>query len=64
MHGGFKTLIDSLRKGFAYGGQQWMNSKLFVDLFVQILCIQPDQRISPEEVLEHPFITGAMLEEE
>ena len=30
---GFKGLIESLRKGFAYGGQQWMTSKLFVDLF-------------------------------
>jgi dual specificity tyrosine-phosphorylation-regulated kinase 1 len=32
------------------------NYKMFVDLINRMLAYEPEERISPEEALQHPFI--------
>lgn len=55
---GFKSLIDTLRKGFDFTGQTWLQDKNFIDLLMNMLNMSPGHRISPEEVLGHPFLIG------
>ena len=56
---GLNHLLTVLRKGFDYGGNQWVQNNLFLDLFNQILCMSPERRISPDEILEHDFFAYA-----
>ena len=53
---GLNTLITCLRKGYDFQGNKWTSNGEFVDLFDQMLCMHPDRRISPEEILEHVFL--------
>lgn len=48
--------METLKKGFDFSGQMWVSDKQFLDLMMNILCVNPGQRISPQEILEHPFL--------
>jgi len=37
-------------------GQTWTNESEFKSLLMQMLILQPQQRISPDEIIEHPFM--------
>ena len=45
-------------------GNKWTADGDFVDLFDQMLCMRPDNRISPEEILEHGFMVMEYEEED
>ena len=53
---GLSTLITCLRKGYDFQGNKWTSNGEFIDLFDQMLCMHPERRISPEEILEHGFL--------
>ncbi|OHS96358.1 CMGC family protein kinase [Tritrichomonas foetus] len=38
------------------------NREMFVDLLMRMLALNPEQRATPEEALEHPFITSDLSE--
>jgi len=40
---------------------EYEDRKVFVDLLKQLLDLDGDQRISPSEALQHPFITMSHL---
>ena len=58
---GLKTLISYIKKGYDFQGNQWTSNGEFIDLFNQMLCMYPDRRISPEEILEHGFMIPAAV---
>ena len=53
---GLNTLLATLKKGYDFQGNKWTSDGEFIDLFNQMLCMHPDRRISPEEILEHGFM--------
>ena len=53
---GFNSLLLTLKKGFNFTDQIWANNKTFLDLMMQLLSLNPAQRISPDETIEHPFM--------
>ena len=61
---GLNSLITCLRKGYDFQGNKWTSNGEFIDLFDQMLCMHPDRRISPEEILEHVFLVPGYAEEE
>ncbi|XP_050932386.1 homeodomain-interacting protein kinase 2-like [Lates calcarifer] len=46
------------------GSTEMEDRRAFVDLLKCLLQVDPGQRISPLQALQHPFITKAHLEEE
>jgi len=50
------SLVEILKKGFHFSGQSWMNNEIFLDLLMNMLTMQAFERISPEEVMGHPFM--------
>lgn len=50
---GFKNLISVLKKGYDFTGNALINDSLFMNVFSQMLSMNPGQRISPDEILEH-----------
>ena len=57
----FKNIHSTLKKFECYGLNQ---DAYFMDLLQRMLAIDPEQRISPKEVLEHPFLTEPIYEQE
>lgn len=53
---GLPSLIATLKKGFEYSGQSWTQEKPFADLLQKMLCMHPYQRLSPDALLDHPFM--------
>lgn len=43
-------------KNFDFTGQSWLSDRAFVNLIEQMLSMNPNNRINPLEVLEHPFL--------
>ena len=62
--GNINTLISCLKKGYDLQGNKWTSDGEFLDLFDQMLCMRPDNRISPEEILEHDFMVSVYDEAE
>ena len=56
MERGLTSLLASIKKGYDFQGNKWTSDGEFIDLFNQMLCMRPDSRISPEEILEHNFM--------
>jgi dual specificity tyrosine-phosphorylation-regulated kinase 2/3/4 len=57
LKGGLPSLINTLTKQFdVTKGNKWLCDGLFCNLFSQMLCFNPEHRISPEEILEHDFM--------
>ena len=59
---GIGNLLSTLKKSFALSGNSWTRDAEFVDLFTQMLHLHPGRRISPEEILEHPFMLNVFEE--
>lgn len=55
---GMNQLKQVIKRGFDYTGNQCFNDNTFMDLLGQMLDFDPSNRISPEEILEHPYLTG------
>lgn len=51
-----KNLMAVLKKGFDFTGNEWVDDAQFMNLFTQMLHLNPGQRISPDEILDHPFL--------
>lgn len=51
-------VLDILKKGYGYGGNKWVHDHAFLDLFSKMFHMHPGKRISPEEILEHEFLTS------
>lgn len=53
---GLKNLMSVLKKGYDYTCTSWVDDAQFMNVFCSMLNINPGQRISPDEILEHPFL--------
>lgn len=58
---GLNSLLQSLKKGFDITGQTVTSDKRFLDLLAQMIAMSPGERITPEEVIQHPFLTMNIL---
>jgi len=38
---GFANLMETLRRGFDFSGQKWVTDNMFLDLFVNMLNMNP-----------------------
>ena len=48
--------IDFMKKGYHCSNQKVLSNKMFFDMLLQMLCMQATHRISPERVMNHPFM--------
>lgn len=53
---GLPSLIATLKKGFDYSGQTWTQEKTFSNVLTQMLCMSPFHRLSPDALMDHPFM--------
>ena len=59
-HGGMesmKKLKAALKKNYDHTGNKLLNDDLFITLLSGILEIDPEKRMSPEEILESEYVT-------
>ncbi len=54
--------LDDLEQLMVNNGEDQRESHLLVDLIKRMLHLDPDERIKPLEVLQHPFITQSLPE--
>ena len=55
---GTMNLLAVLKKSYGFQGNKWVGDQQFLDLFDQMFSMHPGKRISPEEILEHPFLAS------
>lgn len=55
---GINQLKQVIKRGFDYTGNQLFNDSTFMDLLGQMLDFDPRNRISPDEILTHSFVTS------
>jgi serine/threonine protein kinase len=53
---GLQNLFATLKKGYDFQDQAWMQQPLFIDLICRMLSWNPFQRISPNQILTHQFL--------
>ena len=55
---GIINLLGVIKKSYAFYSCKWFNDQSFLDLFQQMFQMHPGKRISPEEILEHDFLSS------
>ena len=58
MNSGIMPLLQTLKKGYGFGGNKWVADQSFLDLLQHMFHMHPGKRISPEEMLEHDFLAS------
>ncbi len=60
--GGLSKMKNALKKGYDCTGCKMFDNLLFNKLLAGMLEIDPEKRMSPEEILESEFINNPHLE--